>query len=130
LEDLISEVAAGEPATFTAPPVTIRPNVPAVAAPARSAPIASPAASDDPLAGLVSDLEDALGDIAPPPAKPNRTPTPAVAAHAASPRSAQVATAPQAANQAESNSMLSDLLEEFKEEVDEPSAAAEDPDTH
>ncbi|MFL6436817.1 MAG: tetratricopeptide repeat protein [Terriglobales bacterium] len=132
LEDLIPEVAAGEPASFTAPPVTIRPNVPAVAAPARSAPIASRTASDNPLAGLVSDLEDALVDIAPPPAKPNRTPTPAraAAAHAASSRPAQVATAPQAANQVESNSMLSDLLDEFKEEVDEPSAATEDPDTH
>jgi pilus assembly protein FimV len=129
LDDLIQEVAAGEPASFTAPPLTIRPSVPAVAAPARSTP--AHAAADNPLAGLVSDLEDALGDIAPPPAKPTQTHKPAIAAtHAASPSPAPVAIASQPTNQVEANSMLSDLLDEFKEEVDEPSAAAEDPDTH
>jgi tetratricopeptide (TPR) repeat protein len=128
-EDLISEVEAGEPASFTAPSVTMRPNVPAVGASVRSSP--SPTAADNPLAGLVSDIEDALVDIAPPPAKPTQTHKPAIAAAPApSPSPAPVHIASQPANQVEANSMLSDLLDEFKEDVDEPSAAAEDPDTH
>jgi pilus assembly protein FimV len=127
LDDLIPEVTAGEPASFTAASIAIRPNVPAVPTPVRSAP--SPAAADNPLAGLVSDLEDALGNIAPPPTRPTQTHKPAVAvAHAPSPAPIPVASQP--ANQVEANLMLSDLLDEFKEEVDEPSAAAEDPDTH
>jgi tetratricopeptide (TPR) repeat protein len=127
LEDLISEVAAGEPASFTAPSPAMRPNVPAVAAPVRS----TPQAADNPLAGLVSDLEDALGDITPPPAKPTQAHKPAIAAAPIpSPTPAPVHVATQPASQVEANSMLSDLLDEFKEDVDEPSAAAEDPDTH
>jgi pilus assembly protein FimV len=130
-DDLIPEVAAGEPASFTAPSIRNSPAAPAVAAPVP--------ASANPLAGMVADLEDALGDIAPPvpsvgKSSPAQKPTatspsrvrPQVAAQSA-PASVSVSDA---ADPQQANSMLSDLLEEFKEGIDEPVTEEDDPETH
>lgn len=130
LEDLMPEIATGEPASFTAAPTQIPPAVPA------TAPAMSASAAADPLAGLVSDVEDALGDLAlpageapktvkappPHPAPPVTPPQPKVAVAAASNGNS--------AMEAEATSMLSDLLDEFKEEIEEPAGEQEDPETH
>jgi pilus assembly protein FimV len=91
-------------------------------------------APENPLAGMVSDLEDALGDIAPVSAAKSPVPTQRPMAAAASLKSVQlpVAAPPQISAQAqvEANSMLSGLLDEFKEEIEEPSEDGDDPDTH
>jgi pilus assembly protein FimV len=121
-EELIPELGSA-PASLP-PPIPVQPHAPVAAA-------ASPSlsASDDPLAGMLSDLEDALGDIAPAPAAVKHAPS------QPSPRPApgpQVAAAPAVAAGKidEATSMLSDLLDEFKEEIEEPVAEADDPDTH
>jgi tetratricopeptide (TPR) repeat protein len=138
LEDLIPEVAAGEPASFTAPSIRNSPAVPAVAAPlAGSAyPKVSGSPVANPLAGMVEDLEDALGNLTPPPShgKSPSTPRPAPASvphvqtrapvHAAAGLS-EAGTDPQ-----QTTSMLSDLLDEFKEDIDEASSSDDDPETH
>ena len=133
LEDLIPEVAAGEPATFTAPSIGARPHAPAVAAPAMSS-ASPPATGGDPLAGMLSDLEDALGDLSPPPvpsvAKPGVSAQPAARAAAPAATKPAVTGAIATADADNANSMLSDLLEEFKEEIEEPVAEVDDPETH
>jgi pilus assembly protein FimV len=134
LEDLIPEVAAGEPASFTAPPTKIPSAIPAVAAAAMAA-HAQPATADDPLAGMLSDLDEALSKIgpsAPQPAKPQPQTMAAAPRVSSAPRSATPAhkPVPVQAETAEAQSMLSDLLDEFKEEIEEPAAEADDPDTH
>ena len=146
LEDLVPEVGAGEPASLTPPPVPIPPTpvAPApVSAPAMSAPV-QPAAATNPLAGLVSDLEDVLGDMAPPPAAAKPAPSPASPPPpqpmaAAAPQMSAPASAPPPVaapervevNHVEAHSMLSDLLDEFKEGMEEPAAEGDDdPDTH
>jgi tetratricopeptide (TPR) repeat protein len=98
-------------------------------APARAVPHA-PAASDNPLAGMLSDIEEALGDIAPPAAKPATSipqPVAAAAPQKSAPALAQVSVQVESG---EAQSMLSDLLDEFKEEIEEPAEDADDPDTH
>jgi tetratricopeptide (TPR) repeat protein len=137
LDDLMPEIATGEPASFTAPPVGIPPSVPvvprAVAAPTMSA-AAQSSAAENPLADMVSDLEDALGDLAPPtPKKPaEHVPQPMAAASPPKSVPAPIAAAAPAAqlDQVEAHSMLSGLLDEFKEGIDEPAEEADDPDTH
>jgi len=135
LEDLIPEIAAGEPASFTSPSIGARPHAPAVAAPAMSKSSQLPSGGD-PLAGMLSDLEDALGDLSPPPAPPPAA-KPAIVsqpvARAASPVAAKVPVAAASvatADPEDARSMLSDLLEEFKEEIEEPVAEHDDPETH
>ncbi|HWC20401.1 MAG TPA: tetratricopeptide repeat protein [Terriglobales bacterium] len=128
LEDLIPEVAAGEPATFTAPSIGARPHAPVVAAPAMSSAL-RPAGTENPLAGMLSDLEDALGDLSSP--TPVPVAKPKVGSQPAARSATPVAAAPAAtATPDDAKSMLSDLLEEFKEEVEEPVAEADDPETH
>lgn len=139
--DAIPEVAAGEPASFTAPPTKVpaaRPMYSATAAPPSIAPraVAQPAAADDPLAGMLSDLEDALGEIAPA-STPALKPQPAsAAARVTSPAPSKPTPAPQPVSVAgtvqisEAHSMLSDLMDEFKEGIEEPAVEKEDPDTH
>src|SRR6185437_13468452 len=93
---------------------------------------ASPSATaDDPLSGMLSDLEDALGDIAPPPAasKPAAAvaKTPAARRPEAQPVAASAVPQP-VANTAsapmsdEASSMLSYLLHEFNEGEEGPFA--------
>ena len=121
-DELMPEVGAGEPASFTAPPSRLPSVPPAVAAPAGST-------SADPLAGIVSDLEDVLSDLGPPPtATPAARPA-AVAAAVAKPQPAAAQVAVQT-DPAEAQSMLSDLLDEFKEGIEEPAEDSDDPDTH
>jgi pilus assembly protein FimV len=126
-------------------------------APIEAAPAAKPvpeppvaaAASKDVLSDMVLDLESALGEdfgaLAP---KTTEAP-PIAAAAAASVTPAPVAAVPTAPappepvaaltpepepepvlSQAETSSALSDLFEEFKEEVGEPASEEEDPETH
>jgi len=132
LEDLIPEVAAGEPASFTAPSIRTSPAIPAV--PSRAA-ARAPAASANPLAGMVADLEDALGDLAPAPtpasAKAPGQKTVAAPARARPQVAAQARAAlSDSADTLQANSMLSDLLDEFKEGIDEPASGGDDPETH
>ena len=139
--DLLEEPAPAEAPKPAAKPVVVP--APALPKPATTAVAAASAShsavADDPLSGLLSDLEDALGDIAPPPtaSKPAAAAAKAPAARAPEPQPVAAAAASQpAANTAtaamsdEASSMLSDLLHEFKEEVEEPVAEADDPETH
>jgi tetratricopeptide (TPR) repeat protein len=136
LEELIPEVGAGESASSTTPAPIPPPARAAVSPPAMSA--------ANPLADMVSDLEDVLGDIAPPPTpvKPARAPVsprapqpvvsaePQISAATSAPPLAP-APAPVEIDQVQAHSMLSDLLDEFKEGMEEPAAAGDDdPDTH
>lgn len=132
LEDLIPEVAAGEPASFTTPSIRSSPAIPAVPPPAAAA---RATAIGNPLAGMVADLEDALGDIAPPAppvakGSPAQKPIAAPAAQVRQQVAAQAAPALVAADPQQANSTLSDLLDEFKEGIEEPAADGDDPDTH
>ncbi|PYY18759.1 MAG: hypothetical protein DMG60_07090 [Acidobacteria bacterium] len=133
LEDLIPEVAAGEPASFSAPSIRSSPKVPAVPASANS----TRATAASPLAGMVADLEDALGDLAPPPtpaanvspAQKSR-PAPLVARPQVTAQAAAAPPSSQSSDPQQTTSMLSDLLDEFKEGIEEPSADGDDPETH
>jgi tetratricopeptide (TPR) repeat protein len=84
---------------------------------------------------MLSDLEDVLDEVAPTAAAKLNTPAPAPAKipaparSTATPAPASLASSIQA-NPQEAQSMLSDLLDEFKEEVEEPAADTGDPDTH
>ena len=137
-EDVIPEVAAGEPASFTAPSIRSSPSAPAVAAPAASVRPRAPEAAASPLAGMVADLEDALGDLAPPPTpaaaksspmqKPTRTPVAQVRPQPVQVASVSVSESDERDPQAKS--MLSDLLDEFKEGIEEPASDQDDPETH
>jgi len=110
------------------PPVTKPAPPPAKAAPPPPPPPPPPAAAtgEDVLGDLVMDLEESLGEdfaigggkAAPPPAKPAPKPAAAPPPVAA------------AASTEETTSVLSDMFAEFKEEVEDTSAQAEDPDTH
>ncbi len=136
--DLLADpIAAEAPKTAQKPVISPAPAKPKTAAAAVSA--SQRLVTDDPLSGMLSDLEDALGDIAPPaaPSKPAaavaKAPAPRVPEPqpvAASPASQPVAHATSAAVGDETSSMLSDLLHEFKEEIEEPVAEADDPETH
>lgn len=141
-EEVFADLLA-EPIPAQAPKPTPKPVIsPAPAPPKTAAAAASaylPSVVDDPLSGMLSDLEDALGDIAPTPAPskpapvaakspPPRVPEPQPVA--ASPASPTVAHAAPVAVSDETSSMLSDLLHEFKEEIEEPVAEADDPETH
>ena len=136
-EDLIPEVAAGEPASFTAPSIRSSPSAPAVAAPAASTLPKVPQPAASPLAGMVADLEDALGDLAPPPApaarksEPAQRPSPTLAAQARQPlQAASVSVSEPDGREPQATSMLSDLLDEFKEGIEEPTSEEDDPETH
>ena len=111
--------------------------------PVPAAPAQALSEPKDVLSDLVLDLESALGeDFGAPAAKPAEVPAPVVAAAAAAAAPARpvasavptpvAAAAPQqpAVSLAETSSVLSDLFEEFKEEVGEPAEEAEDPETH
>jgi len=131
LDELIPELSAGERVPLTTPPLHVAPRVPA--APSMSTAANHTAAN--PLAGMVSDIEDALGEIAPsaPPAKtPATMPRTATKPHMPAVAATQSASVPprMSAVPGEAQSMLSDLLEEFKEGIDEPAAEDDDPDTH
>ena len=134
-DELMPEIAAGEPASLTAPPTHIPPPARAGshAATAKSA-AAQVAASSNPLSGMLSDLEDVLDQIGPTAAAKSNTPAPvpakipAPALSTAAPASASAFS--MQTNPQEAQSMLSDLLDEFKEEVEEPAADTGDPDTH
>ena len=135
LDELMPEVATGEPASLTSAPSHIPPRVPAVPsavpAPAMSA-APAPAEMENPLAGMVSDLEDVLEDIVPPKTqKPAASvPQPVVAAAPSRPAPAAAVQVSVPEDNGEAQSMLSDLLDEFKEGIEEPAADADDPDTH
>jgi len=134
--DLLAEPAPAV-AAKPAPKPVVSPEPPKTAAAAASA---HHALADDPLSGMLSDLEDALGDLAPPPVASKPAPAAvakAPAARAPEPQPIAAVVVPQPApNTAtatmsdEASSMLSDLLHEFKEEVEEPVAEADDPETH
>lgn len=119
------------------PPKVAAPPPPRVATP----PPAAAAAKDDLLGDFVLDLEDSLGDDFAFGGKPGEKaappPTPARAAAAAAPAPAPKIAAPPPPpptpiQAAEAHSALSDLFDEFKEDVEQTSSAgdAEDPDTH
>jgi tetratricopeptide (TPR) repeat protein len=112
-----------------------------VAEPVVAVPTAAVSEPKDVLSDLVLDLESALGeDFGARAAKPREAPVSVVAAAAAAaPLPVASAAPPQtpapapqqpAISQAETSSVLSDLFEEFKEEVGEPAEEAEDPETH
>ncbi|MGZ4816856.1 MAG: hypothetical protein ACXVZV_15690, partial [Terriglobales bacterium] len=121
---------------------------PAIEEPIAAEAVTAPAVSEpkDVLSDMVLDLESALGeDFGVPAAKPVEAPTPVVAAAAAAAArlGAPVASAASAAtpsipipppqpvmSQADTSSVLSDLFEEFKQEVGEPAEETEDPETH
>ena len=115
---------------------------PPVAAPvaASTRPRAPERATANPLAGMVADLEDALGDLTPPPvpavAKSSPTQKPVTAPAAQVRPQVTVQASPVSvleSNGSESQqatSMLSDLLDEFKEGMDEPASEEDDPETH
>ena len=136
--DLLGELIPAESLKPAPKPVVVpAPAQPKIAAAAAS--VSQPGVTDDPLSGMLSDLEDALGDIAPAPAASK--PAPAVAKAPAVPpapepqpvRAAPFSHSPATASATisdEASSMLSDLLHEFKEEVEEPVAEGEDPETH
>ncbi len=141
-EEVFADLLA-EPTPAEAPKPTPKPVIsPAPAQPktaAAAASISQPAIADDPLSGMLSDLEDALGDLAPPPAasKPVTAVAKAPAVRVPEPQPVAAAPVPQptagtasAPISDEASSMLSDLLHEFKEEVEEPVAEADDPETH
>jgi tetratricopeptide (TPR) repeat protein len=136
VDELMPEIAAGEPASFTAPPTHIPPPARAGSPAATAKPAAAQAAaSPNPLSGMLSDLEDVLDQVAPTAAAKSNTPAPAPAKIPAPARSTAasapaVLASPIQANPQEAQSMLSDLLDEFKEEVEEPAADTGDPDTH
>jgi tetratricopeptide (TPR) repeat protein len=107
------------------------------------------AEAKDVLSDMVLDLESALGDdFGAPAPKPIEMPAPepapqiaaAAVASASAPATpiaaaapaplAQAAAPPVEMTQSETSSVLSDLFEEFKEEVGEPAEEAEDPETH
>jgi len=131
-DSLIPEIADGEPASFTAPPahIPLPQKIPAASAAAAARMTAPEPVSADPLAGLLADLDEALSDVGPElaVAKAKRAPAPAAPAKPA-PAQAPAASSTQA-NAGKAQSMLSDLLDEFKEGIEEPAAEAEDPDTH
>ena len=137
-EDLIPEVAAGEPASFTAPSIRNSPSTPAVAAPAASTRPKAPQPAASPLAGMVADLEDALGDLAPPPAPTavksspmqRPSPTPAAKARPQPAQAASVSVSESDGRDPQARSMLSDLLDEFKEGIEESESDQDDPETH
>jgi tetratricopeptide (TPR) repeat protein len=79
---------------------------------------------------MLSDIEEALGDIAPPAAKPAASVRQPVAAAAPQRSASALAQVSVPAESREAQSMLSDLLDEFKEEIEEPAEDADDPDTH
>jgi tetratricopeptide (TPR) repeat protein len=107
-------------------------------------PVATPAAARAPeptadvLGDLVSDLEASLGDFVPAeqhPASPAASAATAAAASAASLSQAAPAHAASAAanggmRDAESTSVLSDILSELQEDLGEEAVEAEDPETH
>jgi len=134
-EDVISEVAAGEPASFTVPSVRSSPAVPAVPALAATRHTVTPAVTAaNPLAGMVADLEDALRDLPPPPLakpaqKPMTTPPSPVRPQAAAQASATAVVA-ESGDPQQANSMLSDLLDEFKEGIEGPTSEEDDTETH
>ncbi len=147
--DVIPEIGAGEPSSFTAPPLAA-PVIP-VTPPAKAMP-AQVTASADPLADLVSDIELALEDVEvakpaaaaavastaaakPQPQQPVAVPASRVGPEplAASPTVAPLAVASASAvsdsGSAEAHSMLTDLLDELKEGGEEPIEDS-DPETH
>ncbi len=136
--EIALEVPAPEPAPPPAPAKEV-----AAAASAQAAP------ADGGLGDFVLDLEESLGDdfklgkapAAPPPAvaaaaaplpPPAPAPAPAVIAAAATPPAAVPAPAapPAPAAAADAQSMLSDIFQEFKEDVEQGAQEEEDPDTH
>ncbi len=134
---------AAPPKAAPAPPKVAAPPPPP---PPKAAP-APAAAKDDLLGDFVLDLEDSLGDDFAFSGKPGEKPAPpaaraaAAAAPAPSPKpAAKIAPPPPPApappptpvQAAEAHSALSDLFDEFKEDVEQTSSAgdAEDPDTH
>jgi tetratricopeptide (TPR) repeat protein len=112
---------------------------PAPPPPPKPAPVAA-ASSDDILGDFVSDLDASLGEdfniggaVAPPPPKAAAKSAAAMSA-AAAPAPAKSAP-PSAADSGkfkapETASVLEDLFDEFKEDVEESAGEAEDPDTH
>lgn len=159
--DVIPEIGAGEPASFTAPP-SAPPVIPAAAPVPQAMPLAA-TASADPLADLVSDVELALEDLevakpaaaaavastaaalagpADSKAQPvaiaasSTVPAPAIASPVvASPNAELREVSPSSAAPVsdpislEAHSMLTDLLDELKEDAEEP-ADESDPETH
>jgi pilus assembly protein FimV len=152
------EAPAPEPVAPPPPPPApkVAPPPPKVAAPPPAPPkVAAPppppapaaAAKDDLLGDFVLDLEDSLGDDFAFSGKPGEKPAPApakAAAAAAAPAPGKAAPKPAPApppvaapspspiQGADAHSALSDLFDEFKEDVEQTSSAgdAEDPDTH
>ena len=127
------------PPKVAAPP----PPPPKVASPRPAAPASAAAAKDDLLGDFVLDLEDSLGDDfafggkpgekpAPPPARAAAAAAPAPAPKPAAKVVAPPPPAPTPIQAAEAHSALSDLFDEFKEDMEQTSSAgdAEDPDTH
>ncbi|MCU1309036.1 MAG: Tetratricopeptide repeat protein [Candidatus Angelobacter sp.] len=135
------------PVVAAPPPPAQQTAVAAAAAPVISKP--APAASDDLLGDLVSDLEDSLGDAfdfggKPAAAAPPAPAAPMAAAAAVAPTPVapesvpagfssmghEMPTAAPEIEHHEAASALSDMFSEFKEDAEETAGQAEDPDTH
>jgi pilus assembly protein FimV len=136
------------------PVAELEPEPVMMAAPETVARVAEPREKEDLLSDLVMDLEESLpADFGSPGPKviPMREPAPMLAAAVASggvaspvsavaeavavsrvvpQMAASAATAVEVAPSPETNTMLSDLFEEFKEDVGEAQEEKEDPDTH
>jgi tetratricopeptide (TPR) repeat protein len=132
--------AVSKPVPVAPPPVVIPPSQPARTSAAASA-SAHASASADPLADLVMDVDEALGALnLPSGASSSGVSAPKMAANVPQkgPISAQMSAQSTTQRPSESiqsqgfeaHSMLSDLLDEFKEEIDGPSDDGEDPETH
>ncbi len=126
--------------------------MPIIEQPVPAEAVAAASQPRDVLSDLVLDLESVLGeDFGVPEPKPVEVPQPAMAAAtpvavapvasvavpaavsapvAVAAASAPITTAQSTISQAETSSVLSDLFEEFKEEVGEPAEEKEDPETH
>jgi len=151
-ESSVAEFSFDVEAPAPPPPAPkIAPPPPKVAAPPPSPKVVAPpppapamAAKDDLLGDFVLDLEDSLGDDFAFGGKPGERPAPpparaaaAAAAPAPAPRPAAKVAAPPPPpptpiQAAEAHSALSDLFDEFKEDMEQTSSAgdSEDPDTH
>jgi len=137
-EHLIPATAAGKPASNPVPSIRSSAPAPAVSAQVPASARSPEPISANPLAGMVADLEDALRELPPPPqsraAKPSPTPKQVAAPASQIRHSAAVqgapASVPGSGDPQQAASMLSDLLDEFKEGIEEPAADGDDPDTH
>jgi tetratricopeptide (TPR) repeat protein len=142
LEDILPEVSKAKPGSSTAPPVPAASTVSTLGAPGkdRKPPAAKEKSTEDILTDFVQHMEKTdLSDFAPrpkaEPVSPAKAPAPTnSSAKTAGASSAKIAGAGKRVNgdmqDAESSSVLSDILSELREETAEAPEPGEDAETH